>query len=165
MNKNTVLVVLLALGTAGLPYGSANAQAHSETVVSGQLVTHLQLHRGTADFDHARQWVQESVKRAGRRVGLASNLSADALGDVLYVEIVHHTRSTGLSAMSGPPLPEPPWTPGSSGYSIGDTATVSTTSGRWTQTWSLELAIGMGGNLMWVTTAYSATKGSVGPGG
>lgn len=92
-------------------------------------------------------------------MGSASNLDADALGDVLYVDIVHHARSTGLSPMSGPALPAPPWTPGFSGYSIGDTATVSTTSGGWTQTWSLELAMGTGGNLMWVTTAYRATRG------
>lgn len=116
----------------------------------------MQVRRGSADYERARQWVQESVKRAGRRVGPASNLDADALGEVIQVDVVRHTRATGLGAMSGPSLPAPPWTPGFPGYSVGDTATVSTTSGGWTQTWSLELATGTGGNLMWVTTDYHA---------
>src|SRR5690242_19568347 len=124
MDKTKMLVALLALGAAGLPCERVTAQTPSATMVSGQIVTHLQVHKGSADYERARQWVQESVKRAGPRVGSASNLDANALGEVIYVDIVHHTRATGLSAMSGPSLPAPPWTPGFSEYSIGDSATV-----------------------------------------
>jgi hypothetical protein len=137
---------------------SASTPTSSGIEISGQIVTHMQVRSGSADYERGRQWMQASVKRTGRRVGSVPNLDADALGDVIYVDILRHTRSTGLSAMSGPSLPAPPWTPGFSGYSVGDTATVSTTSGGWPRTWSLELAMGTGGNLMRVTTDYHATR-------
>lgn len=108
MDKTKMLVALLALGAAGLPCERVTAQTPSATMVSGQIVTHLQVHRGSADYERARGWVQKSAKRAGPRVGSASNLDADALGEVIYVDIVHHTGATGLSAMSGPSLPALP---------------------------------------------------------
>jgi hypothetical protein len=158
-HRNAVVAALLAAGVGGFGCFPVQASPQNAVVVSGQVISHIEIRRGTADYERARQWVAESVVRSGKRVGSAANLDPSALGDVLYVDIVHHTKpQNSLSAADSPPLPAPPWVPGFSGYSIGDTAIVSTTSGGWTQTWSLELVQSTSGGLMWATTEYHATR-------
>jgi hypothetical protein len=141
------------------PFLPIQASAQDAMAVSGQIVRHMQIRRGTADYERARQWVAESVARSGKQVRSAASLDPSALGNVLYVDIVNHTRPrNGLPAAGSPPLPAPPWVPGFSGYSVGDTATVSTTNGGWSQTWSLELVRATSGGLMWPTTEYHAIR-------
>lgn len=156
----SLLIGLLACGiavTASEPV-VAQEQANATSTSSGQIVTHLKLRKGTADYEHARAWVRDAVRRSGTRFGTVANLERDALGDVLYVTITHNVDDKLLSASSGPVLPSPPWTPGFSGYSVGDTVSITTTSGGWTQTWSLVLALSTSGTLVWNTMQYSATR-------
>ena len=155
-----ILIGLACLGTTTAV--NAWVTPESSNVVSyGKVVNTFDIPRGSPEYDQIRAWLTEVITRTGDRVGSPANLSSDSLGASIHVQVVHQATSKGSVATMGTPImPSPPWTPGTSGYRVGDSAIVSITNGGWTQTWSLSLqSTGMG--LMWLTNEYHATRDPV----
>lgn len=158
--RKAIFIGLACCGTIT----AANAwvtPASSNVVSNGKVVNTFDVPRGSPEYDQIRAWLTEAITRTGDRVGSPANLSSDSLGASIHVQVVHQVTTKGsVAAMGARIMPPPPWTPGTSGYRVGDSAIVSITNGGWTQTWSLSLqntSIG----LMWLTTEYHATRDPV----
>ena len=156
-------VILIGLACLG-PITAANAwvtPASSNVVAYGKVVNTFDIPRGSPEYDQIRAWLTEAIARTGDRVGSPANLSSDSLGASIHVQVVHQVTTKGsVTAMGAPIMPSPPWMPGTSGYRVGDSATVSITNGGWTQMWTLSLQnTSMG--LMWLTIEYHATRDPV----
>lgn len=154
--KTLLFVGVVSLGAISAVNVSAQPNAPI-TVSSGQSVTNFDIPRGTQEYEQVRLWLADAVTRTGNRVGSPSNLDQANLGDALHVQVVHQSiAGRGVTTMVAPNIPPPPWTPGTNGYQVGDTATVGVTNDGWTQTWTLTL---MNTNIgfQWVATDYHAT--------
>jgi chitodextrinase len=158
--RKAIFIGLACCGTITAANAWA-APASSNVVSYGKVVNTFDVPRGSPEYDQIRAWLTEAITRTGDRVGSPANLSSDSLGASIHVQVVHQVTTKGsVAAMGAPIMPPPPWTPGTSGYRVGDSAIVSITNGGWTQTWSLSLQnTSMG--LMWLTTEYHATRDPV----
>ena len=138
---------------------AAAADVQAQASVSVSTKSEYTLIRGTTDYEKARQWLQGALGSSDSRFGAASNADAASTGDVIHVSVVHISTQSGKT-LTTPIAPAPPWTPGiDGGTKKGDTATITTCGGGWSQEWDLTVAADpVTGALSWVVTGYKAER-------
>lgn len=157
MRKHLSVALATVLAVAAAPLWSGPVAAQAATISTG-VVRSYQVNVGTAEYEQLRGWLSGAIARSGHNVGAQDNVDPANVGGTITIQVTHHNVApTGVTPMD-PIMPAPPWTPGTTGYSNGDTAVVGSCGGGWSQTWNLTFTVGADGQGTWIVSSYSAIR-------
>lgn len=154
--QNLLFASVISLGT--MSSLDASAQNHPATITSEHIVRDFDITRDSPEFEQVRRWLSDAVARAKGRAGSVENVSRDAMGNTIHMEISHKGfEVTDAAAKAAPASLPSPWAPNAKGYNPGDTVKADVAGDGWAQTWTQTLTTTNAG-LTWLITDYRMTR-------